>query len=229
MIDERFSRLLYNRHQGESVVLVANGPSLNEMDMQFLKERHIIGLNKIYLGFKKFGFYPRYYVAVNPYVIEQSQKEIKALNCIKFLGSRGAKDLLSSDALTYLVNTQSPSERFCKDIAQGVHEGWTVTYAALQIAYYLGFSEVIIIGLDHRFSYQGDSNELNVLAGKDTNHFAANYFGYGQQWQNPDLEKSEESFRIARHVFEQDGRQILDATVDGACTIFKKVDYRHYF
>lgn len=228
MIDFRFKRLLYNRHEGGSVVLVANGPSLNEMELSFLKDRIIIGMNKIYLGFKQFCFYPKYYVAVNPYVIQQSIQEIQALNCVKFLGGSEAENAFKKDALTYLIKTNSPPERFCKDISLGVHEGWTVTYAALQIAYYLGFHEVIIIGLDHRYKYQGDANELKILSGKDTNHFSENYFGYGQSWQNPDLKMSEASFYIARQVFEQDNRKILDATVNGACSVFDKVDYRDY-
>ena len=43
-----------NRHKGERAVLVANGPSLNEMSVDFLKQETVIGMNKIFLGFKKF-------------------------------------------------------------------------------------------------------------------------------------------------------------------------------
>jgi hypothetical protein len=114
------------------------------------------------------------------------------------------------------VNTRYPPARFCYDISQGVHEGRTVTYAALQIAYYLGFKEVIIIGMDHRYDYAGNPNEASRLDGADPNHFCADYFGGGQAWHNPDLEHSEESYRIARTEFEKDGRRIIDATFNGA-------------
>ncbi len=215
-----------NRHIGQRCVLVANGPSLNRMDLSFLKHEITIGLNKIYLGLRKFRFYPRYYVSVNPKVIEQSASHIKALNCTKFLGSAGTNGLLEEDALTYIVNTQSPKARFCKNIAlEGMHEGWTVTYAALQVAYYLGFSTVVIIGMDHRFNYEGEPNESKLMLKDDSNHFCSNYFGHGQSWDNPDLDHSEESYRIAKRVYEEDGRQIIDATVDGACNIFDKRDY----
>lgn len=195
------------------------------MDLSFLRREVVIGMNKIFLGFRKFGFYPKYYVAVNAKVIEQSREEIARLNCVKFIGSR-AGDLLPEDALTYRINTARPPQRFCRDIGQGVHEGWTVTYAALQIAYYLGFAEVVIIGMDHRYAYTGGPNETWTLDGPDPNHFSPDYFGNGQAWQNPDLAHSEESYRIARAEYERDGRRIVDATLDGACTIFKKVDYR---
>lgn len=229
-MNEPTSRLpmLKNRHAGERCILVANGPSLNRMDLAPLRRETVIGLNKIYLGLQRFGFYPRYYVAVNRIVIEQAADTIRHLNCVKFISDR-ADGLLTEDALTHRINTTRAPHRFCRDISQGVHEGWTVTYAALQIAYYLGFSEVILIGMDHRFAYNGAPNETQRLDGPDPNHFSSDYFGHGQQWNNPDLAHSEESYRIARTEFERDGRRIIDATVDGACTIFEKADYRDLF
>lgn len=178
-------------------------------------------MNKIYLGFKTFGFYPRYYVAVNDKVLRQAAAEIPLLNCVRFLSHRAASYLPES-GLTYHINTTNPPARFCHDLAQGVHEGWTVTYAALQVAYYLGFAEVIIIGMDHRFVYNGSPNEAHRLDGPDPNHFSPDYFGNGQEWDNPDLEHSEESYRIARREYEKTGRRIIDATVNGACSVFEK-------
>lgn len=209
-------------------MLVANGPSLNDMDLYFLRHETAIGLNKIYLGLRKFSFYPRYYVAVNRKVIEQSVAEIKAMNCVKIIGDRGS-DLVPEDSLTYHVTTRKPKSRFCKDPAsEGFHEGWTVTYVALQLAYFLGFSEVVIIGMDHRFEYSGKPNQSVHMCGPDKNHFSDAYFS-GQEWDNPDLERSEESYRIAREIFEADGRRIIDATVGGECKVFEKGDYRAIF
>jgi hypothetical protein len=220
--------MLRDRHHGERCVIVANGPSLNAMDTTFLRHETVIGLNKIFLGFGRFGFYPRYYVAVNRKVLEQSVEQIQALNCVKFISDRGA-DLIPEDGLTYRINTTAAPSRFCHDIARGLHEGWTVTYAALQVAYYLGFQEVVLVGLDHRYAYTGAPNALQRLEGPDGNHFSPAYFGHGQDWNNPDLSRSEESYRIAKAEFEAAGRRILDATVDGACTIFDKADYKDLF
>ena len=218
---------LHNRHLGETCVLVCNGPSLNQMDLSFLKRQLCIGLNKIFLGIRTFKFYPRYYVAVNQKVIAQSASEIRALNAVKFIGSKG-HPILAEDALTYHVNTSSPPGRFSKDLAQGAHEGWTVTHVALQVAYYLGFHKVVIIGMDHRYAFSGAANQAHLLQGPDPNHFSPAYFS-GQHWDNPDLERSEESYRIAKEIFQADGREILDATVNGACGVFPKVDYRAQF
>ena len=69
---------LKDRHRGQRCVIVANGPSLNRMDLRFLRHEHVIGMNKIHLGFATLGIYPRYYVVVNPKVAEQSAADIRA-------------------------------------------------------------------------------------------------------------------------------------------------------
>lgn len=219
---------LKNRHAGERAVLVANGPSLNRMDLSFLRREITIGLNKIFLGFHKFHFYPKYYVAVNEKVLIQSSEEIKSMNCVKFISNRAA-DFIHEDGLTYHINTTDAPFRFHTDISQGVQEGWTVTYVALQIAYFLGFSEVVLIGLDHSYQFSGQPNESCKLDGPDPNHFCETYFSHGQTWDNPDLAHSEESFHIARAEFEKAGRKILDATVGGNCSVFEKIEYKKHF
>ena len=222
----RLSRL-QGRHCNQRAVLVANGPSLNRMHLDFLRRETAIGVNKIFLGIRKFAFYPRYYIAVNEKVIAQSVAEIKAMTCVKMISQRSA-GLLPEDALTYHIETRNPPARFCGDISRGIHEGWTVTYAALQVAYHLGFKEVVIIGMDHRYHFTGAPNEAHRLDGPDPNHFSPDYFS-GHTWDNPDLTRSEESYCVARSEYEKDGRRIIDATVGGACTVFEKADYRHVF
>ena len=217
---------LRDRHAGQRCVLVANGPSLNRTDLGALRAETVIGMNKIHLGLSAFGFYPRYYIAVNRKVIAQSAAEIKALRCVKLLGSHADAGGIGADALTYLVNTAHPPARFSRDLAWGLHEGWTVTYAALQVAYHLGFEQVVLVGLDHRYEFSGKPNEARVMQGADPNHFAPGYFGGGQEWDNPDLARSEESYAIALDEFRRAGRRIQDATIDGACRVFPKTSLR---
>lgn len=216
-----------NRHVGQRCVLVCNGPSLRNMDLSFLRNEIVIGLNKIYLGFETFGFYPKYYVAVNEKVIDQSVEQIGNITSVKFISDRvGSR--IKANALTNIIKTKDYWQDFSFDLSEGVQEGYTVTYAALQIAFYLGFSQVIIVGMDHRFSYEGKPNEEKFHAGEDVNHFAPGYFK-GQKWDNPDLANSEKYYSIAKRVYEAHGRNIIDATLNGACQVFKKVSYRNIF
>lgn len=201
-------------------MLVCNGPSLNQTDFSLIRSEVSMGLNKIFLGFRRLHFYPRYYLAINRRVIEQSAREIAQLNCVRFLKDMHSSNPLPESALTYLLHSRT-EERFHSDISEGFFEGYTVTFAALQLAFFMGFSEVVIVGMDHRYSYSGLPNEPHVLKGRDPNHFDPSYFS-GHTWDNPDLASSERFYAMARSAYEEDGRRIIDCSVDGACTVFEK-------
>jgi hypothetical protein len=93
----------------------------------------------------------------------------------------------------------------------------------------MGIDELALIGVDHRFSTPGQAHSLVESQGDDPNHFDPGYFGKGYRWQLPDLKNSEQMYRIADAYFRAYRRRIVDATVDGACPVFEKVDYREYF
>ncbi|HEX7621555.1 MAG TPA: hypothetical protein VF359_10205, partial [Anaerolineales bacterium] len=120
-------------------------------------------------------------------------------------------------------------ENFSTDATGRVFEGFTVTYMALQLAFHMGFAEVILIGVDHSFTTQGPANAAIVSNGDDPNHFSPNYFGKGFKWQLPDLEGSERAYRLARTAYEAAGRKVWDATVGGKLSVFPKTAYDSLF
>jgi ubiquinone/menaquinone biosynthesis C-methylase UbiE len=216
-----------DRHAGQHCVIIGNGPSLNQMDLSFLKKEITFGTNRIYLGFEKWDFTPTYYVSVNPLVLEQSAAEISKINAPKFISHHGLPFLTDSDQLMFLASLDSPC--FSRDPRQGVWEGYTVTYVTMQLAYFMGFEQVILIGVDHSFTAPGQPNQEVVSGGTDPNHFHPDYFGKGVRWHLPDLQNSEVAYRMAKYAFNAEERTILDATVGGKLTIFPKVDYRQTF
>lgn len=197
------------------------------MDLSLLANETVFGLNKIFLGLQSFGFSPRYLVSVNEKVIRQSLAELVSLKCIKFIGDR-FKGPVNEGPLLWRVETENFTDDFSFDIQNGIQEGNTVTYVAMQIAYYMGFSEVIIVGMDHSFEFQGGTNEAQFIHGPDKNHFTSEYFE-NAEWDTPDLLRSEMYYQKAKIIYENDNRKILDATIDGACQIFEKVDYSKLF
>lgn len=222
-------RQFKDKHKGEKALLLCNGPSLKKVDFSRIdpNEFTIFGLNKIFLGFESLGVEPNYIVAINKKVIEQSAEEYNCLQTIKFISNRVDPLLVPESTSTYHMNTANlpkPHNRFSQDISEYVYEGWTVTHAALQIIFYMGFSEVFIVGMDHRFSQHvmGQENKEAVIKGADLDHFDPRYFGNGQSWDLPDLVNSEISYRAALEAFNKDGRYVFDCTIDGACKIFPK-------
>ncbi len=129
----------------------------------------------------------------------------------------------------FLDSDFTGQENFSGEATGRLFEGFTVTYVALQLAFYMGFSEAILVGVDHNFTTQGPANATVVSQGDDPNHFAPGYFGKGFRWQLPDLEGSERAYRLAQAAYTQAGRSVLDATVGGKLQIFPKVDYLSLF
>jgi len=215
-------------HRGQRCVIIGNGPSLNNMDLSFLKNEITFGTNRIYLGFEKYDFMPSYYLSVNPLVIEQSIDEIMQIPGAKFLSRHGMPHVPEdAENVHFLQSLDEPI--FSKNPAEGVWEGYTVTYVALQLAYFMGFEEVYLIGCDHSFSTPGPANAEVTSTGDDPNHFAANYFGKGVRWHLPDLVNSEMAYQLAKLVFNADDRNVFDATVSGKLKVFPKRDHREVF
>ncbi len=216
-------RELRNSYAGQRAFIIGNGPSLREMDLSALRNEVTFGLNRIYLLFDRMGFSTTFLVSVNRLVIEQCADELGAAQTQKFFswGPRG--NLHRTDDVTFVRSVSSP--HFSHDPSRGVWEGATVTFVAMQLAYYFGFSEVILIGVDHRFATSGPAHQTVVSSGADESHFDPNYFGKGFRWQLPDLETSEYAYRLAKQAYEADGRCIINATVGGELEVFPRREY----
>ena len=185
-------------------------------------------MNRIYLAFPEMGFPTSFFVSINDLVIEQTAADIQGLKMPKFISWRSHHWLKPSQDLFFLYTTYT-GPKFSKKATGRLWEGATVTFIALQLAYFLGFKEVVLIGVDHSFTTKGKPNETVVSQGDDPNHFSSTYFGKGFRWQLPDLETSELAYRMAKVAFEKDGRKVLDATVNGNLTVFPKVNYDRLF
>jgi hypothetical protein len=221
---------LRDSQRGKRCFVIGNGPSLKQTDLSKLRGEMTFGLNRIYLLFPDLGFPTTYLVTINRFVIEQCADELLAAPTTKFLPWTLRK-VLNPAKLESSVFIRSDRARpgFSTDARHPMWAGATVTYAAMQLAYHMGFSEVILIGVDHSFTTQGKPHTAVVSEGDDPNHFASNYFGKGFKWQLPDLETSEIAYKMAKQAFEADGRKILDATVGGRLTVFEKMDYEKLF
>lgn len=214
-----------NIHKGEDCFIVGNGPSLNKTDLTLLSDYHVFGLNKIHMIFEKQKFDLSYHVTVNKHVIEQTKKELNenSYHCPSFISFAASRGIDYKSPWVHKILTNGRWS-FYDSILEPISEGYTVTYVAMQIAYYMGFKNVFLVGVDHNFQQKGKPNEKQKFEGDDLNHFHPDYFK-GHNWQLADLEGSEASFALAKHQFHFDGRNIIDATVDGKLTIFEKMKY----
>ena len=219
-------------HKGKRAFIIGNGPSLKQTDTSKLKNEITFGMNRIYIAFPDWGFTTTYLCATNDLVVGQFVDDFTALPIPKFIAWRSRRHFRPDLPLTHtptFVYTSYTGPRFAGDVRGRVWEGATVTNLALQLAFHMGIEEAILIGVDHTFASRGDANKTVVSEGDDPNHFMPNYFGKGVKWQLPDLDTSEMGYALARDAYRRAGREVVDATVGGKLTVFRKVEYNRLF
>ncbi len=224
-VNKRQLDALRGRHQGQRCVVIANGPSLAAMDLSTLEDEITISMNRAYLLYGNRLPMPRYFACINELVLEQFRDDIAALPMLKFLNWDRRALFRPDDNVVFIRTGLRLRDRFQPDLTRTISSGGTVTFAALQVAYHMGFDEAIIIGLDHSFTDKGTPNRTEVrTADTDINHCHPDYFPKGTSWQLPDLRRSETAYALARRAFEERGGRIIDATVGGECQVFEKGD-----
>lgn len=230
---------LRNRHAGERCFIMGNGPSLNLCDVRLLKDEITFGFNSIFLNREKMGFAPTYYVVEDVLVAEDRRSEINAYRGPrqKFFGNYLRCFLNNAPEVVWL-NVQVRYDEypdwphFGKNAARELWCGGTVSYLALQLAYYMGFQEIYLVGFDHHYQVPKDLKKDGIRwtsTSADPNHFHPDYFGKGFRWHDPRTDKMELGFKQARRAFEAAGRRVCNATVGGNLEVFERVDFAQLF
>lgn len=209
--------------RGRAALIVANGPSLNRTPLDEFIGVPSIGMNKIDLIYPRVKWRPSLVVCENNLVARQNSAGFMAHDVPVYLSWKSRWLIphgLRRNAHFFLTLSD---EKFHCDLPTGIGSASTVTFVALQFAYYLGANPVVLIGADHSFAYAGKPNEYRRMDTEDVNHFDSNYFAKGTHWGIPNLKLSEEGYVKARQAFENDGRVVYDATVGGKLSVFKKM------
>ncbi len=232
----------HNRHRGERCFIVGNGPSLNATDLSLLADDCTIAVNGIFYKYDEVGFESTYYVVEDRHVINDNLDRIHQIDySIKFFPARYARRIRPSPDTYFLPtdwqfydpacpNFEKP--RFSPDVSEVIYAGQTVTFLNLQLAFYMGFAEVYLIGVD--FSYTIPQSALVdgttiTSVDDDINHFHPDYFGKGKKWHDPKLHNCLKGFALAKDIYAAEGRKIYNATIGGKLELFERVDYAALF
>ncbi len=214
---------LKDKFHARPMLVVGNGPSLSHTPLDEFVGIAAIGMNKIDLLFPRVRWRPTMVLCANRHVMSQHQDRFDVIGIpVYYLWqSRWFMRQSRPPGATFFLNLNS--NEFSTDITRGVGISGTITYAALQFAYYMGADPVILVGVDHHFFSRGKANALVLSQGQDRDHFDPEYFGRGCRWNLPDLPESERGYRKARDAFAAAGRKIWDATVGGRLQVFDKI------
>ena len=210
-------------YKGQPMIIVGNGPSLNKTPLDDFVGVPSIGMNKIDLLFYRVKWRPDLIICTNNLVIKQHVHQFLKNGISVYLSWKGRWFVPAGSRKKLNFFNSLNTTEFSKDLVHGVGSAGTVTYTALQFAYYMGSDPVILFGVDHSFAFEGNPNEIAKRKGPDQNHFDPNYFKDGSKWGLPNLDLSEVGYENAKGVFNNDGRKVYDATVGGKLTVFPKI------
>lgn len=219
----RSSRILdglHNSQKGATGVVVCNGPSINQTDLELVGQLPYILMNRGYLLGKRLAGNPAALCVSADLVLEQYGDEIAAMDAPLLLDARQQHLIERRDGVAFVERERQ--WRFASRIGSSLHMGYTVTYWALQLAFHLGWDRCLIVGMDHKYDQTGDPTVTVKTEGADRNHFDPNYFEHGSRWLLPALEMNEYSYRLVRAAYESHGREVIDCTVGGACRVFER-------
>ena len=229
-------------HTGERVVIIGNGPSLNNLDLSLLAGTHTIGVNGIFYAADRLPGPLSYYVVEDTMVVRDNLEQIKDYEAgHRFFPSIYREMIGESDNTTFFMMNrgfyapESPAfcvPRFSTNPAQRLYAGQSVTAMNLQLAYFMGFTEVVLIGMDFSYSVPESSQIDGVLITSmedDPNHFHPDYFGKGKVWKDPKLDRVLANYALAKQMYEADGRRIVNATPGGNLDLFDRVPFEELF
>ena len=231
-----FNRLAQYKdiHRGERCFLIGTGPSLTPEDLDKLKGEYSFASNRIYLIFDKTSWRPSYFAAHDAMFLARCHRETRrhisspvfyalssvtdfALKGERFYFSGGAADWYPNDHLS-VEFSESPSM---------LNWGGTVTYDCMQLAAYMGFREVYLLGMDHTMSNAVTRDGYLRGDAHRGYHFTGNYeIGSFFSFQ---ASVAECAYRTAKRYFEEHGGHIYNATRGGKLEIFDRVDFDSLF
>jgi hypothetical protein len=160
VMDNRHYTYFKDLHKDQECIIIANGPSLKKVPIEFLESRPSFGCNRIHVLWEKKGFAPTYYVSLGlNHLWEKSQRDrvIPFLASVKaaFLNRMTIHEFPQPNVYSILSNqwvkSQEEKESYSNSPLEWIGIGRTMIYGLLQIADYMGFSTALVVGLDHEY------------------------------------------------------------------------------
>lgn len=239
---------LKNKYKGKRIFILGNGPSLNRTSLEFLKNEYTFGVNRIYLLDDKVSWKPSFYTANDWRVVPDIALEINGLTGSTFFFEESFRGILREGSDTYFyrhsaADPNHPNERiFGHEATRGIRGAGSVVGTAVQLAAYMGFDPIYLIGCDLGYKVLetveqtgedkfGNGVKLFLTSTKDDdpNHFDTRYFGKGQRWHDPNVKRMISGHEQCKAGIEAKGGHIYNATVGGELEVYPRVKFDSLF
>lgn len=178
--DSWYLKTLKGIHAGKRCFIIGNGPSLCADDLNRLKGEYTFAANRIYEIFSQTDWRPTYYLAVDVPFIQENYSEIRKYDLGQMFLRLDIKDKYDEKkSLDYPIEKMAriymePDTYFkiyefenvwnhwssyvSTDISDHFSNGYTVTFASIQMAIYMGFTEIYLLGVDFNYSRMRDAS-----------------------------------------------------------------------
>ena len=219
-----------DRHLGQRCFLLGSGPSLASLDPKQLEGELVMSLNG---AAQLEGLRSDYYMTV---AHEWWKQNLQWLSSQK-VGTRrflppyveccddgiptSRMRVASADEAT--IRALDVPQAFCSDAARLVYLGGTVVFPALQVLFHLGFTEVVLLGIDHSYQHVDEEAVQNSVPSSSLEHFKPDYYTDPLRI-HCDIPAMERAYRMALGAWEVDGRRLVNATPHTCLDIIPQVD-----
>lgn len=217
-------RMLKFSHKDERCFIIGNGPSLCSADLELIKGEFAFASNRIFEIFDETGWRPQAYLCMDTYVVKENKNQIKHLDipniffeleCRKYVKTRA---IYLNNFCPYYVNRYKHTRvRFSDNPSHYIAAGETVTYTAIQLAVYMGFKEIYLLGVDHNYS-----KKMNSKGQLTVDSSIKDYFGNleTRNYVVQNYETSTNAYRKAKKYCDRHGIIIKNLTRGGLLEVF---------
>lgn len=225
-------------HKGKRCFIVATGPSQNVSDLDMLKNEITFTVNYGYKAYRQTKWRATYYVVMDDNagnVLREALSdthEYEGVFCSPEIYDyipNGKETMLVTDAKDlFMIDTVwnklfpnlFPIARFSDDISKKVYCGKTVIYSCIQIAAYMGFSEIYLTGVD--CNYHGKKQHADIMASHEISEEKKLRLGKA----GDDMLKQ---FGALAEVLKKKNIHVYNATRGGSLEAFPRVDLDKLF
>lgn len=147
-------------HRGKRCFIIGNGPSLRMEDLDVLARHKEIcfGLNLIHMAYQNTDWRPDYICVSDTLTLQKNAEKIIEHNqCpifiadsfLRFQGDACVEERILPFRKVYPNEANDFEISFAADITEGICNANSVAYYALQIAAYMGFAQIYLLGMDN--------------------------------------------------------------------------------
>lgn len=231
--DSKNVKALKDTHKNERCFIIGNGPSLTSEDLDKIENEYCFAANRIYQMFDKTKWRPQCYLCVDSFVLNDVKDKICNLDIPHIMVHMEGKKLhlrnnkrsiiYINNYYLFMVNRHKliKNIEFSSQLEKYFIAGETVTYNAIQLAAYMGFKEIYLLGIDHNYSKKMDSKGNLVI-----DNSIKDYFGDlpSNDYSIQNIETSTAAYEAAREYCENNNIIIKNLTRGGKLEVFERSD-----